>query len=541
MAQIPLNQDEVVENIYATNVWRVPGISQFITKNILNLTRCYLTIVDTRLSNHPIVTRRLNESKTLSTLDHPSIYKIEIYQRKFSSAEILALKELYAEPDMPLFPPSKNSEDTDMEAICIKMEQPHNVSATGFVLTNHYRKDSPIFHQQQIVMIQNLVQVVNYLHKKVIPIRDLVAHALFSGESETNLNSPLVKVNVSLAAFPHVASIPLPDDNVKRSRYHEDIAKLSTLFKSILMYGMAYLHEKNILHRDLKPQNVFFASHENMFPVKIGDFGFSTSDFGLSCPTYNTIWEEDDYADRLGKLDLDSSHTANPGAAAYQAPEVKNEKSKKAKYGKQADIFSLGLIILEIVKLFKTKVERSVAFDKLVKHSDNTIISDELTLVQSTNVKSIIISMTKKDTTTRLTSMSQVLLVGPEAKVATSEQLRAACTLPSTIILSEGIYSGSFLLTSDCINIRGASPSTTIFQMEDDSSTESVITLTGNNCSISNLQIRCGLRNPGIEILGNHNKLDNIWVSKAITIPVKDYNDLNAQRILIQARADVPP
>lgn len=237
MAQIPLNQDEVVENIYATNVWRVPGISQFITKNILNLTRCYLTIVDTRLSNHPIVTRRLNESKTLSTLDHPSIYKIEIYQRKFSSAEILALKELYAEPDMPLFPPSKNSEDTDMEAICIKMEQPHNVSATGFVLTNHYRKDSPIFHQQQIVMIQNLVQVVNYLHKKVIPIRDLVAHALFSGESETNLNSPLVKVNVSLAAFPHVASIPLPDDNVKRSRYHEDIAKLSTLFKSILMYG----------------------------------------------------------------------------------------------------------------------------------------------------------------------------------------------------------------------------------------------------------------------------------------------------------------
>jgi serine/threonine protein kinase len=34
--------------------------------------------------------------------------------------------------------------------------------------------------------------------------------------------------------------------------------------------GLKYLHEKRILHRDLKPQNIFLDSADN---VKIGDLG----------------------------------------------------------------------------------------------------------------------------------------------------------------------------------------------------------------------------------------------------------------------------
>ena len=36
----------------------------------------------------------------------------------------------------------------------------------------------------------------------------------------------------------------------------------------------SYLHAKNIIHRDLKSNNIFL--HDDNFTVKIGDFGLAT-------------------------------------------------------------------------------------------------------------------------------------------------------------------------------------------------------------------------------------------------------------------------
>lgn len=42
------------------------------------------------------------------------------------------------------------------------------------------------------------------------------------------------------------------------------------------MEGVKFLHGQNVIHRDLKPKNVFFSNRPGfVLPVKIGDLGLS--------------------------------------------------------------------------------------------------------------------------------------------------------------------------------------------------------------------------------------------------------------------------
>jgi mitosis inhibitor protein kinase SWE1 len=79
--------------------------------------------------------------------------------------------------------------------------------------------------------------------------------------------------------------------------------------------ALEHFHNKSIIHLDLKPENIFI-TEDNV--LKIGDFGLSTSE-GVP-PTLHS--EGDKY---------------------YMAPEV-----LEGHYSKAADIFSLGLIVLEL-------------------------------------------------------------------------------------------------------------------------------------------------------------------------------------------------
>ncbi len=82
--------------------------------------------------------------------------------------------------------------------------------------------------------------------------------------------------------------------------------------------GVAYLHDHGIVHRDLKPGNVF--SHEQT--VKLGDYGLSKF---ISCSRR-------------------SGHTESVGTVHYMAPEIAN-----GRYGKEIDIYALGIILYEIM------------------------------------------------------------------------------------------------------------------------------------------------------------------------------------------------
>jgi serine/threonine protein kinase len=87
-----------------------------------------------------------------------------------------------------------------------------------------------------------------------------------------------------------------------------------------IIKGMQSVVELNIVHRDLKPQNILF--HNQV--VKIIDFGFCK-------PLYNQ---------NLAKTML--------GSPIYMAPEV----LKGQEYCRKADIWSLGIILFEMLNGF---------------------------------------------------------------------------------------------------------------------------------------------------------------------------------------------
>ncbi|XP_063803267.1 eIF-2-alpha kinase GCN2 isoform X2 [Pseudophryne corroboree] len=118
-----------------------------------------------------------------------------------------------------------------------------------------------------------------------------------------------------------------------------DNNRLWRLFREMLD-GLAYIHEQGMIHRDLKPVNIFLDSDDH---VKIGDFGLATDH-----PAYVTesTEEEDQSRTDFVKVDPEGKLTGMVGTALYVSPEVQG--NTKASYNQKVDLFSLGIMLFEM-------------------------------------------------------------------------------------------------------------------------------------------------------------------------------------------------
>jgi NIMA (never in mitosis gene a)-related kinase len=114
---------------------------------------------------------------------------------------------------------------------------------------------------------------------------------------------------------------------IKKCKNEKDIVAEDVIWKIFMQIILALKECHNhktlgkILHRDIKPGNVFFDSNNN---VKLGDFGLS-----------RILSAESQYAQ------------TNVGTPYYMSPEQINEHS----YDEKTDIWSTGCVLYEMVAL----------------------------------------------------------------------------------------------------------------------------------------------------------------------------------------------
>jgi serine/threonine protein kinase len=151
------------------------------------------------------------------------------------------------------------------------------------------------------VEVRGVTQCLNIKHVNLISLWDIRT----SAQNESWVVMEYVP-GPSLCDILHDYPQGLPEADIK-------------LWMVSIASGVAHLHQRGILHRDLKPGNVF--RDDDAHVVKIGDYGLSKL-----------------FSSRR------SGHTETIGTVHYMAPEI-----GKGEYGKEIDIYALGIILYELI------------------------------------------------------------------------------------------------------------------------------------------------------------------------------------------------
>ena len=153
--------------------------------------------------------------------------------------------------------------------------------------------------------------------------------------------------------------------------------ELWEIFLQCIM-GLNHIHKKGLIHRDIKPTNIFI--DENM-KIKIGDFGLSALDPD-KYNKKNIKYLKGSYI--FEDIDKLLCHNTNLGTPAYKAKEIELNK-----YDQKIDVYSMGCSFHEMAYF---------------QHYDQDYPVNLENYNYSQNLKNLINSMIEEDKQKRLTS-----------------------------------------------------------------------------------------------------------------------------------------
>ena len=165
------------------------------------------------------------------------------------------------------------------------------------------------------------------------------------------------------------------NDKIKEKKYKNEIFSEKEILKYFyeILQGLYYLHKNRVFHRDLKTLNIFLTKDNN---IKIGDFGVSKKLINNNIYAYTFV-----------------------GTPYYLSPEICQNKA----YDEKSDVWSLGVIIYELITLNKPFDSQSQMglFMKILKGKPAPIINSIKHSYSQKLINLVIENLLDKDPLTR--------------------------------------------------------------------------------------------------------------------------------------------
>jgi serine/threonine protein kinase len=139
-----------------------------------------------------------------------------------------------------------------------------------------------------------------------------------------------------------------------------------------LVDALCHIHRQGIIHRDVKPDNIFMEGHQ----IHLGDFGLAKNVSGHLIPIHQPESPE---------------VSTDYGTFFYCPPE------SNLFYTTKSDIYALGIILFELFYMFGTHMERTIV---LSKFKETRKLPPEM-FMEYPLVCELIISLTNEDPNTR--------------------------------------------------------------------------------------------------------------------------------------------
>jgi serine/threonine protein kinase len=118
--------------------------------------------------------------------------------------------------------------------------------------------------------------------------------------------------------------------------------------------ALHHMHTKTCVHRDVKPSNVFFAEDGTL---RLGDFG-------LAKELQHPLFEEASLFELQVHL-TDPGSSGHVGTPSYASPEQRQGRP----YGPSTDLYSMGLVLVELFHPMRTQMEKAQVFNDIRKNS----------------------------------------------------------------------------------------------------------------------------------------------------------------------------